>query len=381
VAVTAGPYTDTLECCDPDAYGQGHFSFRMTHTCGAWAGSGICTGLASTLDLAVTLDANCDTVVSSSMMAAPITFPGVLPAGMAGTAETPEGDILDWEISTAAVVENPLVKERCSPCTCTTVLPRRLCVTVAADGDAYNPALSEAVSYLWNCDTKAWEADGVVPDGFSLSLNLKDAASQVCGIDVVAGGDYGSYTGVILLESALHSRKFHGTICRDSDLLESTLGVPELYPCDPPTPCEDPPPQDWVSYIDETISLLDDDGVTVTGTVTIRDQACGECLPPCVLPTPDPNPCCTSPPTLITLTQTSTGDTATFQNLNVGTGSRTWGQISGTITGQTTPWTIGCVDGAWAIGRFLDGPDIALTLDSCNPFQLSEGTGEWTVTA
>jgi hypothetical protein len=194
---------------------------------------------------------------------------------MSGTAETAAGDILDWEISRANVVENPLALDICSPCSCATCLPERLCVTVVAAGDAYNGEINEAISYLWDCTTRSWIAEGAVPDGFSLTLTMKAASDGICGIDVEAGGNYGTYSGVITLEGPLHSRKFHGTVCEDSDGLTATLGVPELRPCDPPEPCEDPPPQEYVSYIDETIALMDGD--VQTGTVTIRDQSCGEC--------------------------------------------------------------------------------------------------------
>lgn len=280
VVVTPGIYTDPLDCCDPDSYGQGHFGFRLTKQCSGYSASGTCTGLDTSLDLSVEIIGSwpdCQTVVSSSLSDSTYTFDGLLPAGMNGEFEAENGDLFEWELSSADVIENPLIKYECSPCTCTTLLPRRLCLVVTADGDAYLPELNEALSFLWNCNSSGgYEIDGELPEGFTAAITLKPIDEGICGLNVSFGGDYGTYEGEIVFEGPTHPRKIHGTICKDSDDLEMTLGVPELLPCDPPTPCEDPPPQEWVSFIDETIALMD--GETQTGTVTIRDQSCGECV-------------------------------------------------------------------------------------------------------
>lgn len=282
VQVTPGPYTD-LTCCDVDAYGYGHFSFRMGNTCDAWAGSSTCSGIDTSFDLSVSLNSECNTVVSSSLIDSPLVFEGVLPSTMNGSFENDQGDVFDWEISRANVIENPLIRDKieagiCPPCSCAMCLPERLCVLIQADGDAYNAEIDRAVSFLWNCRTRSWVADGETPKGISISIRLKTAASGVCGIDVVVTGEYGGYTGIILLESDMHPRKFHGTLCKDSDDLISVLGVPELRPC-VSDPCDDPPPQQFVSYVNETLSIMDGD--VQTGSVAIRDQSCGDCTPPC----------------------------------------------------------------------------------------------------
>lgn len=288
VTVTPGPYTD-MTCCGEDGYGQFHFGFRLTYTCGQWVGSGTCGGLDQSLDITATLDGvgpDCTTAVSSSLMETPITFDGVLPAGMTGTAITDAGDELDWEILSADVVENPLIKERCSPCTCATCLPRRLCSTVTLFATAYEDAVLEAGILTFDCTLKRWS--GTVAE-HELNITIKSAEEGICGADVVVSGDRASLTDDLLFEGPLHSRKFHGTICSDSHDLESTLGVPELIPCDPPTPCDDPPPQEFVSLIDATYDLFD--GEDIVGSLAVRELSAGDVCETCDEP-PIPTNCC-----------------------------------------------------------------------------------------
>jgi hypothetical protein len=368
--VSPGPYSD-IECCDPDGYGNGQISFRMTFDCASqsWSGSQTCTGVISALDLTVSLSrpptGECNTIVTSSSLETPMSFEGVLPE-MAGVIETDTGDVFEWAIGTADVVENPLVKERCSPCSCTTCLPRRLCLHVAALSLADGPAINEALSAVWDCDLKRWILESAI-DGFDATIALKPVTDQVCGIDVSISGDYGSYEGEILLEGPLNSRKFHGTLCKDSDELLSTLGVPELHPCDPPEPCEDPPPQDWTSFINQTVTLADEYG-HANGTVTIRDQSCGDCVVDnCGSETPG---CCPDAPQDLYVTDGAT--TAHFENFSVPT-SYVWGQFSGAFPGQTTPWFIFCQDGAWFIDRLTNGGLVALRGSCGPPMSLSGG--------
>jgi hypothetical protein len=262
----------------------------VTQQCGSWAGSHTCTGLLEPFDLTITLtgDApNCQTVITSSLTEDVFTFDGVLPDGMVGTIISDTGDTFDWEISSASVVENPLIKERCSPCTCTTCLPRRLCLRIRAFGDEYLPDIDEAVSMLWDCTTRAWLPDGDLPEGVEISLSLSTAESGVCGIVVEASGEYGTYSGTITLEGPLDPCKQRGTDCEDSDGLVSHLAGPnELVP-DCETANE---PQPFVSYVDESIVLARDE--VFSGTVTIRDQSCGPCqVPDCNVP-PSGQPCC-----------------------------------------------------------------------------------------
>lgn len=389
--VTPGPYTD-LTCCDVDSYGLGHFSFRMGNVCDAWSGSQTCGGLDSPFDLAVAIDASCNTVVSSSLSEEAITFEGVLPAGMSGTFTSLQGDEFDWEISRANVVENPLIRDKieagiCPPCSCAMCLPERLCLTIAASGDAYNPDINEAVSFLWDCHTRSWAADGAMPDGVSASIALKGAASGVCGIDVAVSGNYGEYTGTIVLEGALNSRKFHGTLCKDSDLLVSTLGVPELYPCET-EPCDDPPPQEFISYINETISLMDGD--VVTGTVIIRDQSCGDCTiddcaePPiqtlcCALPIPSTlhgtatyncvtSPCTDSPSSTLFNYSPSLSATAGFSTwvgtFNMCGFSWTVRVRCEVVVGGITQWH------AEADGCYFSNYSSDVIISTCEPFSL-----------
>jgi len=277
VIVTPGDYTD-LTCCSIDDYdGTGRFGFRMTNQCGTWTGSGSCEGLGSAFDLTVLVhrvDGQCVTRVSSSLFA-PIAFAGTLPAGMTGSAESDLGDRFDWEITPAEVVENPLIQKRCSPCSCATCLPRRLCVTVDRMATDYDAADVRTASGLWDCELKEWTLPEIA--GVNVRVALKSIEERVCGLDVWASGaGLAGLTGEILLETGLHGRKIHGTLCRDSEDLISTLGVPELLPCDS-EPCDDPPPQRFVSWIDETFALVAEDGISVIGTVRIQDQACGEC--------------------------------------------------------------------------------------------------------
>ncbi len=362
VTVTPGQYSD-LTCCEVDSYGQGHFSFRMPNVCDAWSGSETCAGLDVPFDLAVTLDSNCNTVVSSSLSESPLVFAGVLPAGMSGTFDSDSGDTFDWEISRAAVVENPLIRDKieagiCPPCSCATCLPERLCVKIAASGDAYNPDVNTAVSMLWDCHTRSWLAEGGFPDGVSVSLGLKSAASGICGIDVSVSGNYGEYTGVIVLEGGLNSRKFHGTLCKDSDLLISTLGVPELRPC-VTEPCDDPPPQEFVSYIDATINLMDGD--VQVGTVSIRDQSCGTCVvEDCtsspVVPTIS-IPCCPDNPIPVTLHVYVSGCSSAS-----GTLTAVQGVWSG-LVGGTDPFRNNMT---FTCGSGQSGPEWSITWPYCN---------------
>lgn len=377
VDVTPGPDTDT-DCCQPDPYGDGHFDFRLTHGCGDYSGSGTCAGLESSLDLSIELVGdypNCQTVVSSPAMDYPITFDGVLPAGMTGEAITPEGDILTWTISRAAVIENPLALERCSPCTCATCLPERLCVTVSASGDdGYFPAISDALSFLWDCTTRSWMVDGVLPDGFDISLALAPAADGVCGVYVDVSGDYGSYSGTILLEGPLDGCKVGGTVCKDSDDLTSTRGVPALLP-----DCEtDNEPQEFTSYVNTTFNLMDGDAQT--GSVTIRDQSCGECVAPCR--------CCPEMPDTLFLTLDTTcwyGVIELHRVSNPDSETTLWQSVPGSTLTQLNTDTIppfpdieapgevtafaGCVKSApgiyWGISALDATPLFAGSVESC----------------
>jgi len=281
VEVLPGPYA-SLGCCDVDDYGIGHFSFRMTRQCGGWSGSGSCSGIFA--DIQVTLSGtgpSCSTVVNSTLLATPLEFAGFLPA-ITFVAEDSDGNEFTITISRSSVVENPVIKERCSPCTCTTCLPAKICARVTATATDYAGSANDAASLNWDCETKQWA--GSVGDT-SVVIQLKPASSGICGVDITATGPHGSYSGIYYFEGALNSRKIHGTICRDSDSIQSTLGAPELLPCET-EPCDDPPPQDWVSLIDVHLSLLT--GSTVTGTLSLRDQSCGECTPACSATCCDP---------------------------------------------------------------------------------------------
>lgn len=278
VIVTPGDYTD-LTCCAIDDYdGTGRFGFRMTNQCGTWTGSGSCDGLGSSFDLTVQVlrvNGECVTRISSTLFAS-FDLPGTLPAGMTGSAVSDAGDVFDWEIVPADVVENPLIRERCSPCSCATCLPRRICVTVDRAENDYDPAAQETASGIWDCETSSWT---LPPDiaGVSVQVALKPITDHICGLDVTASGaGLQGLADEIRLEDGLHGRKIHGTLCEDSEELISTLGVPELLPCET-EPCEDPPPQRWVSAIDATFSLFAADGTTILGTLRIQDQSCGEC--------------------------------------------------------------------------------------------------------
>lgn len=274
VTVIPGPYTD-LECCGIDDYGEGHFSFRLNYSCGGWAGSGTCSGL-SVFDLSIALSDDClRTIVSSSLMSEPELFDGVVPAGMNGVIFTEEGDTLEWKISRANVVENPLATDKCSPCSCARCLPEKLCVDIQVDATDYDDQISESVTLAWDCTTRSWLPEGLLPDGFGITVSLKSAASGICGIDVTVSTGFGETKSTILLEGDLNSRKFHGTICKDSNDIESTEGMPELRPCPPGQECTDPPPQTFVSMIDSSISIMS--GSVSVGTVHIKDQSCGGC--------------------------------------------------------------------------------------------------------
>jgi hypothetical protein len=314
VVVTPG-YADLIcsSGCEIDDYGQGRFSFRLNYSCGGWSGSGSC-GAGVTLDLSVTLAADCtSTSISSSLSADLETFEGVLPAGMSGSFTNSEGDIFDWEISRAKVVENPLAKDKCSPCSCAKCLPEKLCVAIQVQATDYEAAINETTSLLWDCASRSWT--GSFPDGFAMVVALKSAASGVCGIDVTINSGWGVVKSTVALEGGLNSRKFHGTICKDSAGIESTEGIPELHPCPPDQECDDPPPQDFVSAIDATINITSD--ALIVGTVRVHDQSCGNCPPPCP---PILQPCCDG--------------TSLPARLHVSDGTTTIGLLRDVVTGQ-----------------------------------------------
>lgn len=294
VVVTPGPYTD-IHCCDPDEYGQGYFSFRLTQTCGAWSGSGTCPRIGAGLSIGVALSSSCNTVVTTSLDPTPFAFSGTLP-GMSGTSYNEAGDQFDWSISNScSVVENPRISDKCvdgkdPPCSCATCLPRKLCFTY--EGILDGKRITGAASLVWDC-LGNWIAE-TLPEGVSVIASLKDTASGICGIDISISTLVGSYSGTIVLEGPLDSRKIHGTICKDSDGLEMTLGVPELKPCPPGDTCTDPPPQGWDSFIAVNVNLTDLYG-NVTGTAVIRDQSCGDCKVPSCSTATMQTACCINP--------------------------------------------------------------------------------------
>jgi len=279
VDVTPGPYTD-LSCCAVDDYGIGHFGFRATYTCSSWSGQGGCDAI--NLDVTVTVsrgDLGCQTAVSSTHFDT-LTFDGVLPSGMSGSFVTDAGDTIAWEIAAASVVENPMIRQKCSPCSCATCIPSRLCITANLEETAYFAAFSGATSTTWDCATTRYTqveigdvTINVVPRSGFDELPVDD---RVCGLDVTISGHGAELSDTIVLENGLHWRKIRGTECEDSNGLLMTQGSPELLPCPEGDPdCETPPPQVWVSYIDETFQLYDGD--VFVGTVRIQDQSCGEC--------------------------------------------------------------------------------------------------------
>lgn len=324
IIVVPGPYTD-LTCCDVDYYGNGAFSFRLINVCDSWSGSGTCGGLGFSIDFSVVLDASCNTIVSSSLLDADLTFDGTLPAGMSGSLTNASGDEIQWEITRAAVVPNPLAKQYCSPCSCATCLPEKLCAEVTVFGhfvyDAYgNPTTDFVDMALSGIESAAFEgcgwsfdAGGVTAADVAFTVKLKDITERICGIDfsgtmVVPGmpGGAGTATGVILLEGSLHPRKFHGTLCAGNAGESWTQGVPELLPC-PNEPCPEVPPQNFVGYIDQTFDFTNELG-TVVGSVRIRDLACGSCS--VCQPPVDPQ-CCPDLPDTLLVSASRSGESST----------------------------------------------------------------------
>lgn len=309
----------------------------MTSQCTGWSGSGSCSGVSVDAQITVVSETSrvgvttCHTILDSSLLEAPITFPGVLPAGMSATMTTELGDEITIEISSASVVENPLIKEKCSPCSCTTCLPAKICAKIVTFGDLYNDPVNLATTLDWDCLLKQWT--GTAGD-YSLTMSLR---TDVCGADLVIDGPAGSYSGTYFFEGDLHPRKFHGTICKDSDGLEMTLGIPELKPCDS-EPCDDPPPQPWVSLIDETVLLTD--GTNTTGTVHLRDQSCGDCEA-CEGGGGGTPECCDPMPTqlFLQLIPTSGEAVCTAKTATLTTGGPSGESYNGTFTIGTDTWT------------------------------------------
>jgi hypothetical protein len=232
-----------------------------------------------------------------------------------------EGDTFTATISNSSVIENPLAKDKCSPCSCATCLPQKICVKAQFYGDAYTQASKVTATYTWDCSTRSWK-NSSPPDGLSVSISLKSAADGVCGINFNATYHTGSVESDILLESPLNSRKFHGTVCMDSDNNLSMIGVPELHPC-LSEPCDDPGPQAFLSYIDEAYNLTDYGG-EVVGHIIVRDQSCGTCDPECSDPFPNRGVCCVEVPKFLTITVHVTGPRGCDQTRTLTLANAAW---------------------------------------------------------
>lgn len=329
VVVIPGPYT-TLTCCDVDYHtGEGHFSFRLVNACNSWSGSGTCEGLSGTVDLAVTLNVDCDTVITSSLSSDALTFPGVLPSGMSGSYVNAAGDELRWEVSHAAVVENPLIRQHCSPCSCATCLPEKLCAEVTIFGhfiyDNYGNPTTDSVpttvygveSAAFDCGEWTFDTGAITESDVSITVRLKNIVERICGIDfsgqiTVANlpDGVGTGAGVILLEGDLHPRKFHGTLCAGNGGENWTEGVPELRPC-PEEPCPEVPAQNFVGYMDQSFQIVTGGGLAI-GSIRIRDMSCGTCK---VCEPPIDEKCCPDLPSTLTVQASRSGEASEESSL------------------------------------------------------------------
>jgi hypothetical protein len=379
VTVVPGPYTD-LSCCDIDDYGEGHFSFRLNNGCDLWRGSSTCPGVAG-MGLAVALSADCSqTIVTSLFTDDTWTFEGMLPAGMKGIIENDAGDQFHWEISSASVVENPLAKDCDSPCTCLQCLPEKLCVLIHANATDTKPKLKLKVPTQWDCLTRSWVPLAALPDGVSVAITLLPASSGICGVKVDISANDGSYSGITNLGTGMHPRRFHGTPCLASDGTESVEGVPEVKPCPEDDPeCPEPPVTQFISDIAISADLRNQFFFPV-GSVSIKDQSCGDCNLPC-----EPNSCC---PTIViphTLHATSSAPPGCE---NCPGGSTDWtlhysDELDAWSASQQicdVEWSIRiwCVDLAtgWKIARFCNGVKAnadtgdEVSVRRCDPFHL-----------
>jgi hypothetical protein len=382
VTVTPGPYTNT-DCCNPDDYtGDGQFSFRLNNGCDVWSGTGGCQGGPS-LGLSVSLSEDCtQTIVASTITDDVFTFDGVLPAGMHGIIENDSGDVFHWEISTAAVVENPLAKDDCSPCVCLQCLPEKLCVIIHANPTETKPKIKMKLTAQWDCLTRSWTPLVSLPDGVSVSIALLDAHVGICGIKVDITANDGSYSGITDLGTGIgHPRRFHGTPCLASDGTLSVEGIPELKPCPEGEDCPDPPVTTFTSDISISVDLKDA-SFRIVGSVSMKDQSCGECELPC-----EPSLCCPGVIIPKALHVTSSAP----PGCECGEGTINWvlhqDEISGVWSGSQTvcgvTWSIAieCVADVdtfqkWRIRRFCNGNEANSPSGedpftrSCDPFHL-----------
>lgn len=362
VLVTPGPYTELSECCES-------FGFRLAWDCGdeanVYRGGGACAdGISLSLEVEmIDTEEGCTTVVSCPLLAYPITFEGTLPFPMAFTVETDDGDSLAVTIAEANVIENPKAKLACAACSCASCLPAALCLQVEIfshfthDAETCEPT-ADSVPYKlvsittpWDCVAETWESvdtlithDGYPDEDQRLTVTFQWIPKEDgCGIRIignletgvfgacVAGGD-GTFDEILLLDEPIDTRRYKGTECKSNQNITHTIGDPEVLPCPPEFPeCEDPRPQNYISFIDVPLALMTYLGWQV-GSVRVTDASCGTCLA-CVPPIPEL--CCPSLPDELQISlQNAGGDT---------------GSTSGVLTrgGEGNAWS----------GTFVVGPD------------------------
>lgn len=261
------------------------YSFRLSGICESWSGSGSCGDPSTAMDIQVSLVASvgtgtgeCSTKVDSSLLDAPLYFDGVV-FSLSFSVVTEVGDTLDVTITRSSVVENPVAFEKCSPCTCTTCLPEKFCVSVLGPPSPLC-SCTDKQQYTWDCETRSWIGENLVcgTREFAVAMTLLSAASGICGMSVSIGEATGTGSGtgtattddIIVFEGAPNSRWIRGIPC-SGDGVVNNFGDPDLLPCPPESvDCPDPPPQSFSSLITQSITI----GQYV---FTITELACGSC--------------------------------------------------------------------------------------------------------
>lgn len=303
------------------------FSFRANYQCDSrWEGQGFAVGH-SDIFLAVTIWAefdgtDCTTFVSfvaaggltgtgTGSDHATLSFNGFLPDDMTFTAVDNLGDRLDATISNAFIIQNPVYFDRCSPCKCSSCIPKRFCLTLArvqtltGTGSGPIPCLeSVTATYTYDCPTRSWIGNHLVLDGrvFNITMALLPVESEICGVSVsILDSPFGTGTGSVSGTSggllfAGHVTFEEPALCCDGTLKTWKYGIkcggngvvtiikpdckndPTIdegcFECPAPPP---PDPHPWSTFLTTGVGIPLGDGHLANFQLTIASQECGSC--------------------------------------------------------------------------------------------------------
>lgn len=268
------------------------FKFRLNRTsCNLWSGSGSCGSPSAVfLDLELELvhsqpatgtGDSCSTKITSTLLEEPVYFEGVFPNGMEFDVET-DDFILSVTLSRSNLIENPLITEQCSPCTCATCIPEKLMVSIRGQDGTFCGCFDKKI-YVWDCASRGWIGDPLIcrDKTYTPTIRIPPVTDNVCGVYITGSITGGvtpiSVTDTVFFEGGPHPRWYKGIPCSGNGA-SSTWGDPLVKPCPESDPdCDPPTTQSYSTFFSHTIIVGTDYQITIEEYVCDGDFIFSNC--------------------------------------------------------------------------------------------------------